>query len=87
MHWDCADTSGYREIERQLTAMLKSNRYNSKTGVHIDSVETISINKDSTADANIYGKDESGRVDQYHLRLKLYPGGTFIIMSCQKSNP
>ncbi|MBQ7202043.1 hypothetical protein IJS18_01475 [Candidatus Saccharibacteria bacterium] len=85
VYWDCGNTSIYWEIERQLKKMLESNRHNCHSGIIIDSVEAISINKDSTADVDLYGRDEiSGLKGHYHIRLKLYPGGTFVIMNCQK---
>ncbi len=83
-YWNCADEGQHWVIERELKSMLEGNHFRFHYGIQIESVEAISINKDSTADADIYGRDENNRKNQYHLRLKLYPAGDFVIMNTTK---
>ena len=79
--WDCSDTSNHWDIERQLKAMIEGDRYRSYNGVYPDSVEDIHINKDGTADVDLYGRDSSDRKGHYHFHLKLYQGGDFKIIT------
>ena len=83
-YWNCADDGQHWTIERELKSMLEGNHFRFNYGIQIESVEAISINKDSTADADIYGRDEKDFKNKYHLRLKLYPAGDFVIMSTKK---
>ncbi len=83
-YWDCSDTSKHWDIERQLKAMIEGDRYRSYNGVYPDSVEDIYINKDGTADVDLYGRDSNDRKGHYHFHLKLYPGGNFTIINCHK---